>query len=125
MTEDVSHIKEILDHWKSILKKAKYLLNAAPNMNLLAVLGQEDSKQYYLFSIKLYMASSFFSVTEEAQGNTVLFFFLIASLNIFIDDFGLCHREIIILSYLLLMLSFSGVRHGSRFLEPLFTNKAQ
>lgn len=30
--------------WKSILKKAKYLLNAAPNMNLLAVLGQEESK---------------------------------------------------------------------------------
>lgn len=34
VTDDVSHIKEILDRWKSILKKAKYLLNAAPNMNL-------------------------------------------------------------------------------------------
>lgn len=42
---EASHIKEILDHWKSILKKAEYLLNAAPNMNLLAAMGQGDSKQ--------------------------------------------------------------------------------
>lgn len=43
---EASHIKEIFDYWKSILKKAKYLLNAAPNMNLLAAVGQGDSKQW-------------------------------------------------------------------------------